>query len=150
MMSIETFPASDQPGFASALPHLVLATDGAHRLTGMRCGSCGMVVEGQRLACPACGERQDFADTALSTSGTIHTCTMIHRSYPGIAVPFFAAVVDLDGGGTVRGTLDGVDPSSAMPVGLRVKMVFGDCGQIDRQGRALIAYRFIPEGGTAP
>jgi hypothetical protein len=44
--------------------------------------------------------------------------------------------------------LDGVDPLSAMPVGLRVKMEFGDSGQCDRQGRTLIAYRCVPEGGT--
>ena len=142
--------AADEPGFAPALPHLVLAADGRHRLSGMRCGGCGTVVEGQRLACPACGERQKLDTVPLSTSGSVHTCTLIHRSYPGVDVPFFAAVVDLDGGGSVRGTLTGVDASSEMPVGLRVAMVFGESGQRDRQGRALIAYRFVPEGSPAP
>jgi uncharacterized protein len=134
---------------APALPHLTLAADGRHALHGLRCDACGMVVEGRRLACPACGERRKVAEVALSTHGSVHSCTLIHRSYPGVAVPFYAAVVDLDGGGTVRGTLTGVAPSADMPVGLRVEMEFGDSGQRDRQGRALIAYRFVPEGGTA-
>src|SRR5258706_7746034 len=148
-MDDSTLKPSDEPGVAPALPHLALAADGAHRLTGMRCGNCGMVVEAQRLACPACGERQRLETIALSTRGSVHTCSLVHRSYPGVAVPFYAAVVDLDGGGSLRGTLTGVDPSSDMPVGLRVEMVFGESGQQDRQGRALIAYCFIPERGPA-
>jgi uncharacterized OB-fold protein len=135
-------------GVAPALPHLTLASDGRHFLSGMRCDACGTVVEGIRLACPSCGERRQLETIALSTRGSVHTCTLIHRSYPGVEVPFFAAVVDLDGGGTVRGTLTGVDPSRDMPVGQRVAMVFADSGQRDRQGRALIAYRFVPEGGA--
>ena len=141
---------NDTAEIAPALPHLVLGEHGMHRLTGMRCQACGMVVEGQRLACPACGERERVELIALGTGGSVHTSTLIHRSYPGVEVPFYAVVVDLDGGGSVRGTLRGVDPSEHMPAGLRVEMRFGDSGQRDGQGRALIAYHFVPaEGATA-
>lgn len=138
--------APDTPGMAPALPHIALAADGRHSLTGMRCPACGAVVEGQRLACPKCGERKALESVALGTRGSVHTCSLVHRSYPGVAVPFYTVVVDLDGGGTVRGTLRGLAPSNEMPTGLRVTMLFGDSGQRDGEGRALISYHFVPTG----
>jgi uncharacterized OB-fold protein len=137
--------AVPEPGAVPALPHMARAADGRYYLSGTRCDVCGAVVEGDRLGCPACGARRLRA-VPLAQSGRIHTCTLIHRSYPGVPVPFYAAVVDLDGGGSVRGTLTGIDPAQAMPVGLRVAMVFGDSGQRDARGRALISYHFVPEG----
>jgi uncharacterized OB-fold protein len=34
---------------------------------------------------------------------------VVHRSFPGVKTPFVAALVDLDGGGSIKGNLDGVE-----------------------------------------
>lgn len=127
-----------------ALPHIVLAPDGTPALIGTRCGACGAVVEGTRLACPACGARDALATAPFAGAGTIHAHTVVHRSYPGVETPFVAVVVDLDGGGTLRGTLREADPLAPPPD--RVALRFVDSGQRDRQGRPFLSYVFVPEG----
>jgi uncharacterized OB-fold protein len=102
------------------------------------------------MACPACGATDALERVRLGSQGTIHAHTVVHRSYPGVKTPFVSVVVDLDGGGTVRGTLTDVDPLAHLPVDLRVDMVFRDTGQRDKEGRPFLSYFFVPEGRTAP
>jgi hypothetical protein len=45
----------------------------------------------------------------LSNAGTLYTYSIVCRSFPGIEVPYISAVVDLDGGGTIKGNLIGVE-----------------------------------------
>jgi uncharacterized OB-fold protein len=40
---------------------------------------------------------------SASNSGTLYAYSIVHRSFPGIEVPYVSAIVDLDGGGTVEG-----------------------------------------------
>jgi uncharacterized OB-fold protein len=74
---------------------------------------------------------------------------VVHRSYPGIAVPFVSAIVDLDGGLSFKGTLKGVhqeDLRSGMPV----RLVFDDAGGAhDAEGAPYIGFHFIAEGASA-
>ncbi|MGE3690107.1 MAG: Zn-ribbon domain-containing OB-fold protein [Novosphingobium sp.] len=107
-----------------------------------------MVIEGERLACPACGARGSLESLALGRSGTVAAHTLVHRSLPGIPTPFFAVVVDLDGGGSVRGTLMGADPNVELPAGQRVAMVFGESGQRNAEGKPFLCYHFVPEGSA--
>jgi uncharacterized OB-fold protein len=137
-------------GYIPALPHIGLDADGRYRLYGMRCSACGCVVEGERLACPACANRLKLERLPLASTGRVHTNTVVHRSYPGVRTPFVAVIVDLDGGGTVRGTLSDIDPEAELPRDLRVRMVFGDSGQRDPQGRSLLCYCFVPDHGSPP
>lgn len=137
-------------GAVPALPHLRIAPDGDHALMGMRCGACGAVIEGDRLACPACGARDALAPCRLGSAGRIAAHTVVHRSFPGVRTPFVFVVVDLDGGGSVRGTLVDVDPLTEIPAGQRVDMVFRDAGQADPAGRPFLCYYFIPQGAAAP
>jgi uncharacterized OB-fold protein len=131
--------------FAPALPFLqVDPHTGAAGLIGSRCASCSAAHLGARLACSACCARGSIEPVSLSHAGALHTYAIVHRSYPGVATPFIAAVVDLDGGGALRGTLRGVRPEpSCLPSGLRIDIGFEDTGQRDERGRALVCHYFM-------
>lgn len=139
-MNEQNLPSGD---FVPALPHISTDGSGRHYLRGSRCRACGVVLEGERIGCPACGSR-DVDATELAASGTIAAHTVVHRSFPGVATPFVSIVVDLDGGGAVKGTLADVDPLAPPPE--RVRMIFRDTGQKDPQGRPFLCYVFVPEG----
>ena len=46
----------------------------------------------------------------LANKGELYVYSITYRSFPGIETPYVSAVVDLDGGGTVKGNLIGIDP----------------------------------------
>jgi uncharacterized OB-fold protein len=90
----------------------------------------------------------------LSNRGTLYTFTIVHRSFPGVAVPYVSAVVDLEGGGTIKGNLINVEPDpQQIAFGMPVDVVFGDAlGRKDAEGNSYISYFFQPasqaEGGS--
>lgn len=137
---------ANPPGFMPVLPHTATAPDGTHCLTGTRCPACGAVMEGPRMACAACGSRT-VEPVNLGMNGRIAAHTVVHRSFPGVQTPFVSVVVDLDGGGCVKGTLVQADPLADPPE--RVRMIFRDTGQRDPQGRAFLCHAFVPEGEPA-
>ena len=148
-MSGETRDTAGIPADAvPALAHIIRDAQGHYRLTGTRCNACRCVIEGERLACPRCGERHAREAVDLAASGRVHAHTVIHRTFPGVRTPFIAAVVDLDDGCTVRGSLADIDPLIELPQDLRVRMVFRDSGQRDPAGRPLLCYCFVPEEGS--
>ena len=83
---------------------------------------------------------------ALSGRGKLYTYTIIHRSYPGVKTPFVMAVVDLDDGVTLRGTMIDVaaDPA-AIRFDMRVKTIFRESGQKDASGHPYLSYVFVPD-----
>jgi len=85
----------------------------------------------------------------LGLEGELRTWTIIQRSHPGVPVPFVAAIVALEGGGMVRGTLKsaGSTPED-LPSGLRVRVAFEDSGQVDADGRSQICHVFYPAEGS--
>jgi uncharacterized OB-fold protein len=89
-------------------------------LEGMKCAACCEVMAvGNRRACPKCSTVGTLEALRLAERGTLYTYTVVHRSVPGVATPFIAALVDLDGGGTIKGNLIGVDADAIrfdMPV----------------------------------
>ena len=59
--------------------------------------------------------------------------------------PFIAAIVDLDGGGALQGTLLGVEADPAkIPFGLPVRVVYRHSGQTTAEGRPFHSYYFAP------
>src|SRR3546814_13530389 len=77
----------------------------------------------------------------LADTGKVRTCAVIKRSYPGVPVPFIAAVIEIDGGGIVRGTMTGAIPSDPVAeVGRPVRICIEDTGQRDETGRAFYAH----------
>ena len=116
-------------------------------LRGYRCGVCGVVVAEPTLCCRACGSRTAPAEIRLGTTGSLFTWAVVHRSFPGVAVPFVSAIIDLDDGLTVKGTLRGIEPAD-LYVGLPVVAVFDDAGgATDAQGAGYIGFHFEPLAG---
>ena len=80
----------------------------------------------------------------LGERGHLYSFTIVHRSYPGIKVPFISAIVDLDGGGTVKGNLLDVEPDpSRLRFDMRVRMVFRGAEVASAEGAGFIAHFFI-------
>ena len=60
--------------------------------------------------CSKCGARDQLAAVKLGTKGKLYAYSIVHRSFPGIEVPYISAIVDLEGGGTLKGNLISVEP----------------------------------------
>ena len=115
-------------------------------LEGHKCGACGAVFLGERSNCSSCGARDQMNATRLSNKGKLYSYSIVHRSFPGIEVPYISAIVDLDGGGTVKGNLINLDPDPAnIEFDMPVEVVFDDAlGRKDKDGNSYISYFFQP------
>jgi len=127
---------------------LVIPEDGEPYLEGHRCKSCGSIFLGERMACSKCGSRDEMERMKLANTGTLYAYSIVHRSFPGIEVPYVSAIVDLDGGGTVKGNLIGIDPDpEKIRMGMPVEVVFKDAlGRTDKDGNHYLSYFFQPRG----
>lgn len=129
----------------SVAPFLVVSPDGAHYIAGSKCGKCGEVVVGTRDVCGKCGARKSMSHIKLANTGKLYNFTVVHRNFPGVPVPFISAIVDLDGGGTLKGNLLDVEPDPAkIKFDMPVKLVFRDAGRKDKEGNSYLAYFFVP------
>jgi uncharacterized protein len=127
------------------VPYLKIPAGGDPYLEGYKCGACGEVFLGERLVCAACGARNKMAATRLADTGKLYNFTVVHRNFPGVPVPFISAIVDLDGGGTLKGNLMDIVPSpEAIKFDMPVKVVFRDAGRKDSAGNSYLAYFFTP------
>jgi uncharacterized OB-fold protein len=137
-------PALDQP-LKPVMPYLAFADDGHAYLQGSKCGACGQVFLGGRENCAKCAARGQMAPVELATTGTLYNYTIVYRSLPGVTVPFVSAIVDLDGGGTVKGNLLDVEPSvETVEFGMRVKMVFRGAETAVAAGAGYVSHFFVP------
>ncbi len=129
-----------------AVPFLKIPDEGEPYLEGARCGACGETfVGGERMVCAACGARDKMKTVRLATTGKLYNYTIVHRNFPGVPVPFISAIVDLDGGGTVKGNLVDIVPSpEAIKFDMPVNLVFRDAGRKDKDGASYLAYFFTP------
>jgi uncharacterized OB-fold protein len=127
------------------VPFLKIPDEGAPYLEGSKCGKCGEVFLSQRAVCAACGTRGQMAPMRLGERGTLYNFTVVHRNFPGVAVPFISAIVDLEGGGTLKGNLVDMVPSQeAIKFDMPVNVVFRDAGRKDKEGASYLAYFFTP------
>ncbi|MEI9993513.1 MAG: OB-fold domain-containing protein [Rhizomicrobium sp.] len=135
-----------EPTTKGAVPFLVVPKDGAAPyLAGSKCGKCGEVVAGTRLTCGKCGARAGMAHVKLGSTGTLYNFTVVYRNFPGVPVPFISAIVDVDGGGTLKGNLLGVEPDPAkIRFDLPVNIVIRPVPQKDKDGNSYLAYFFEP------
>ncbi len=70
---------------------------------------------------------------------------IVHRSFPGIDVPYVSAIVDLEGGGTVKGNLINVEPDpEKIKMGMPVEVVYKEAPRKDAEGNAYLTYYFQP------
>ena len=129
-----------------AVSYLKIPEAGDPYLEGHRCGACGATFLGARDNCSKCGARGQMQAVKLANSGELYSYCIVHRSFPGINVPYVSAIVDLDGGGTVKGNLINVEPSpDEIDFGMPVEVVYGDAlGRKDGDGNSYLSYFFQP------
>ncbi|CAN5300327.1 hypothetical protein BH10PSE12_BH10PSE12_23230 [soil metagenome] len=130
------------------LPPLVpfLKRDGdTPYLAGSRCRKCDNLFVGDRATCARCGSRGEMDTVRLSETGKLYVHTVVYRSFPGVATPFIDAIVDLDDGAHLRGTLTGIDPDpDAIPYDLAVRVVYRAATPANRPGVPYLTYMFEP------
>jgi uncharacterized OB-fold protein len=125
-----------------------VADDGSVWIEGYRCGECGAVMPVATLACRACASRVPPEAFLSAETGRLFTWSVVHRSYPGVAVPFVSAIVDLDGGLSFKGTLKGVEPE-ALKAGMPVRLVFDNAGgAVDSEGTPYVGFHFVAGDGV--
>ena len=123
-----------------------VGADGQPWIEGFRCAACGAAVSESTLCCRACGSRTSPEPFVSPMHGQLVTWSVIHRSFPGVAVPFVSAIVDLDGGLTLKGTLRGAH-NEGLTVGLPVRVEFDDAGgAVDGEGVPYVGFHFLPAG----
>ena len=115
-------------------------------LEGLKCSDCGAIFLGERSSCSSCGARDKFQPTRLANKGKLYVYSIVYRSFPGITVPYISAIVDLEGGGTVKGNLINVEPDpDKIAFDMPVDVVFDDAlGRKDKDGNSYISYFFTP------
>jgi uncharacterized OB-fold protein len=114
-------------------------------LSGSKCGKCGTVFVGARETCAKCYARDAMKAVKLADTGKLYNFTVVHRNFPGVKVPFISAIVDLDGGGTLKGNLLDVEPDpEKIAFDMPVKVVYRDAGRKDKEGNSYLAYFFVP------
>jgi len=125
---------------------LKIPDEGSPYLEGLKCRSCSAVYLASRDNCAKCSARGQLEPTRLSDRGKLYVYCIVHRSFPGIEVPYVSAIVDLDGGGTIKGNLINVEPDPAkIEFGMPVEVVYKDAlGRKDKEGNSYLSYFFQP------
>ena len=132
-----------------ALPvveYLKLPEDGDPYLEGHKCGDCNAIFLGEREVCSNCTVRGKIEPVKLSNKGKLYSYSITFRSFPGIDVPYISAIVDLEGGGTIKGNLIDCEPDpEKIEFDMPVEVVFDDAlGRKDAEGNSYISYFFKP------
>lgn len=140
-------PAAGSTGPLPVVPFLKIPAGADPYLEGHKCGACGTTFLGERSTCSRCGARDQIATVALPRSGKLYAYSIVHRSFPGVEVPYISAIVDLDDGTAIKGNLINVEPDpEQIAFDMPVEVVFGDAlGRKDRDGNSYLAYFFQPK-----
>ena len=127
------------------VPFLRIPEDGEPYLEGQKCGPCGAIFLGERRTCASCGTTDQIQPVRLADTGELYVYSIIHRSFPGVETPYVSAVVDLDGGGTVKGNLVNIDPSpEKISMGMPVEVIYQTAPRRDKEGNEYLTYYFQP------
>ena len=128
----------------TAAPFIKKDDDNNFYLSGLKCDKCGAIYIDQRTSCSSCFSKNQLNQTKLSNTGTLYSYSIVHRSFPGIDVPYISVIVDMDGGGTVKGNLINIEPiPENLSFDMKLQLVFKDAlGRKDRKGNSYISYFF--------
>ena len=126
--------------------YLKLPDDGEPYLEGHKCGECNSIFLGEREVCSNCTARGKIKPVKLSNKGKLYSYSITFRSFPGIDVPYISAIVDLEGGGTIKGNLIDCEPDpEKIEFDMPVEVIFDDAlGRKDAEGNSYISYFFKP------
>ena len=133
------------PEVRPLVPHLTLGeTRDQDYLNGSVCKNCGTRYVGPRLFCGKCSSDGPFEKVKLASTGELYVFTIIHQATPYVQAPYVAAIVDLDGGGSVNTNIVGIEPKPEnLKFGMKLKM-FTEKVSEDKEGNGYVAYRFTP------
>ncbi len=127
------------------VPYLKIPEQGDPHLEGLQCRKCSAIFLGARATCSSCGARGQLAPKRLADTGTLYVYSIVHRSFPGIETPYVSAIVDLDGGGTVKGNLVDIEPEpEKIKMGMPVQVVYRIAPRKDAEGNEYLTYYFQP------
>ena len=127
------------------VPYLKIPADGDPYLEGQQCRSCDKIFLNERTTCANCGTSGQLEAKRLGDTGTLYVYSIVHRSFPGIEVPYVSSIVDLDGGGTVKGNLIGIDPDpEKIQMGMPIEVVYEIAPAKDADGNEYLTYYFQP------
>ncbi|MGI9325532.1 MAG: Zn-ribbon domain-containing OB-fold protein [Pseudomonadales bacterium] len=131
-----------------AVPFLKIPEKGDPYLEGHQCGTCQATFLGERETCSKCGAREQMQAVTLPNSGKLYSYSIVHRTFPGIEVPYVSAIVDLDDGTAIKGNLINIDPDpEKISFDMPVEVVYGDAlGRKDKEGNSYLSYFFQPKG----
>ena len=122
--------------------YLVL-DDGAPHLEAWESVDSGALYFDRRNA-DAKGGGTEFRRKKLATTGKVRSFTIVHRTVPGIPAPYVSAVIDLDGGGVVKGNVVNTPPDPEhVKLGMPVRLTTFTAGT-DDDGTDAIAFAFEP------
>ena len=127
------------------VPFLKIPDKGDPYLEGHKCKNCGSIFLGQRTVCSSCAARDQMEAIKLANKGELYVYSITHRSFPGIETPYVSAVVDLDGGGSVKGNLINIEPDpEKIKMGMRVDVIYEIAPRKDKEGNEYLTYYFQP------
>ena len=131
-----------------AVPYLKIPENGDPYLEGHQCGACQTTFLGERETCSKCGARDQMKAVQLPNSGKLYSFSIVHRTFPGIDVPYISAIVDLDDGTAIKGNLINVEPDpEKISFDMPVEVVYADAlGRKDKEGNSYLSYFFQPKG----
>ena len=106
---------------------------------------CDAVFIGEREICSKCFTRGKLKAVPLANEGELYVYSIVHRSFPGVEVPYVSAIVDLKGGGTIKGNLVGIEPDpEKIKLGMPVDVIYKTAPTKDREGNEYLTYYFQP------
>ena len=127
------------------VPFLKIPAEGDAYLEGQQCKKCDAIYLGERDVCAKCGTRDSMKAKKFSNHGNLYVYSIVHRSFPGIEVPYVSAIVDLEGGGTVKGNLINIDPDpEKIEMGMPIEVIYQIAPRKDAEGNEYLTYYFQP------
>ena len=137
---------SNKDGNVLVATNYIRQENGEYFLSGLKCKGCNSIFLEDRSSCGKCFARDCFVELKLANTGKLYSYSIVHRSFPGVDVPYVSAIVDLDGGGAVKGNLVDVDVDPQnISFDMKVKIIFKDAlGRKDKDGNSYISFFFTP------
>ena len=133
----------DTPPARVPLVEYLVIDDGEPHLIAHESVESGALYFDRRNADAKSG-KPGFKTRRLANTGRVRTFTIVHRASPGVPTPYVSAVVDLDGGGSVKANLLKVEPDPAhVSFGMPVRLTTYVAGT-DDNGTEAVAFAYEP------
>ena len=123
-----------------------LADNGIGFLITNRCQRCDITFFPKRDFCIKCFKDDRLEDIKLSTRGTLHTFSVVHRNISSFPTPYIIGYVDLERDGVrIFAPIDGCEPEK-LKIGMEMELFFdkGIRKPVDENDKKLLAYKFRP------